>query len=114
MTSRTITNLQTMQILDVNHNDGKNSSLTFKYSTKMIPQYQLEDGDAYIIYFKNGASLFISKDSDEYWYYQPDENMDINDGIKILPQPDIYEELVTFIKNNSNYNNTEDCWDIVK
>ncbi len=106
---------RTMQTIELTHqDDSKTTRLNFKHIVKMIPEYQIEDGDAYILYFKNGALLSISKDEHECWYYQPDENIDIMDGIQLLPKPELFDELVTMIKNRSNYNTSNDEWDVVK
>jgi hypothetical protein len=83
-------------------------TLDFKNVVKMESQYQIEEGDAYIVQFKNGALLFIAKDDIDYWYYQTDPTEDLQRGDIITPQPDTFDEIVAYIKSKSTYQELED------
>ncbi len=86
------------------------TKITFDFNNvvKMESQYQIDEGDAYILQFKNGASLFIAKDDNDYWYYQTDPTEDIQRGDIISPQPEKFDEIVEYIKTKSTYEELED------
>ena len=84
------------------------TTLDFNNVVKMESQYQLEDGDAYILYFKDESTLFISNDDSDDWLYQTDKQFELQHGDKVTPQVDKYNEIVDYIKSKSEHTFLED------
>lgn len=84
------------------------TTLDFKNVVKMESQYQLEEGDAYIVYFKDESSLFITNDDSDYWFYQRDKTAELQHGDIISDQTDKFDEIVAYIKSKSTYEELED------
>ena len=82
--------------------------LDFKTVVKMESQYQLEDGDAYIVYFQDESSLFITNDDSDYWFYQRDKTAELQYGDIISDQTDKFDEIVAYIKSKSTHTILED------
>ena len=84
------------------------TTLDFKTVVKMESQYQLEDGDAYIVYFQDESSLFITNDDSDYWFYQRDKTAELQYGDIISGQTDKFDEIVAYIKSKSTHTILED------
>lgn len=83
--------------IDITTTNNDTTTINFNDVVKMESQYQIKKDDAYIVQFKNGVSLFISKDDSDYWYYQSDQTADLQNGDEIIPQSNKFQEIVSYI-----------------